>query len=80
MKRTTEKGVRLRHYRDEFRLTAFWLEHQKNMEFLIVDYNQVVTDPKGEMRKVLDFLGISLDVKEMAANVDPALYRQRLER
>jgi hypothetical protein len=67
----------LRRYKDVFRLTHFWLEHQKNMEFLVVDFNTVVARPEEEMKKVRSFLGLSLNIEKMSVSVDPGLYRNR---
>jgi len=46
-------------------------------EVLDVSYNQAVADPSGEATRVARFLGGDLDVRAMAAVVNPALHRNR---
>ena len=54
-----------------------WLEEQKHITTLYVDYNQMLRDPAPSARQINAFLGGGLDVQKMLGVVDPALYRQR---
>ncbi|MCD6287105.1 MAG: sulfotransferase family protein [Anaerolineae bacterium] len=54
-----------------------WMDQQPYLTYLDVDYNEVLADPVLCLAQVDDFLALSLDLKAMAAVVDPTLYRQR---
>ncbi len=54
-----------------------WLGAQSHVRCLEVSYNAILASPQGEARRVADFLGLSERAGDMAAAVDPALYRNR---
>jgi hypothetical protein len=54
-----------------------WMDQQPNVAHIDVDYNQLLQTPMPILEEVNEFLGGSLDVEQMAAVVDPSLYRQR---
>ncbi|MGC8644371.1 MAG: sulfotransferase family protein [Isosphaeraceae bacterium] len=54
-----------------------WLEAQPNFTVLYVKYADLVANPEQEARRINEFLGGQLDVRAMAAAVDPKLYRNR---
>jgi hypothetical protein len=54
-----------------------WLEKQKNMHVLYVPYAGLVEDSEVQVKAVVSFLGVSLDVPAMLAVPDPTLYRNR---
>jgi len=54
-----------------------WLAEQKNISTLYVDYNRMLKDPVPFVQQINQFLGGGLQVDQMVAVVDPALYRQR---
>jgi hypothetical protein len=54
-----------------------WLAEQPNMDVLYVSYNEMVQSPFEQVKQINQFLGSALDVENMMAVVDPALYRQR---
>ena len=53
---------------------------QSNLTYMDVEYNQALQSPRSLLLQVKAFLGLELDVKAMAAVVDPNLYRQRAEK
>jgi predicted AlkP superfamily phosphohydrolase/phosphomutase/tetratricopeptide (TPR) repeat protein len=55
-----------------------WLAKQPNVELLTVDYRQVVGDPATAAAAIAGFLQCDCDVAQMAAAVDPQLYRTRV--
>jgi len=57
--------------------TTAWLQAQPNFEILFVDYNRLLADPQPQTQAVNRFLGGALDEAQMAAVVNPALYRNR---
>lgn len=54
-----------------------WLDAQAHVRCLEVSYNAMLAAPEAEARRVADFLGVPDRAGEMAAAVDPALYRNR---
>jgi len=54
-----------------------WLAVQPNFNVLYVDYRTMIEDGQKQARKINKFLDGGLDVKAMAAVVDPSLYRNR---
>lgn len=55
----------------------YFMKHSPSVEYLDVHYAKVLADPEGEARRIAAFLGADLDVRKMAAMVDPDLYRNR---
>lgn len=54
-----------------------WLETQRCVRVLELDYRDVIANPRNAAGQVNDFLGGTLAIDAMAAAVEPALYRQR---
>lgn len=54
-----------------------WLRHQPHFETCYLDYRALLHEPLPVARRIQAFLGRELDVRAMAAAVDPLLYRQR---
>lgn len=54
-----------------------WLKAQPNFQVLYVHYSDILANPRPHIDKVNEFLGGNLDTAEMAAAVDPNLYRNR---
>ena len=54
-----------------------YLQSHDCFSVLPARYEQVIADPLSQAEAVSQFLGLSLDVKAMAAAVQPALYRQQ---
>jgi len=51
---------------------------RKDIKVLFSNYNDILSNPKNNMEKICDFLGLpGLDVHEMITVVDKRLYRQR---
>jgi hypothetical protein len=54
-----------------------WMDGQPNLTYIDVDYNQALSDPLPVSESVNEFLGDILDAEQMAAVIDPSLYRNR---
>lgn len=54
-----------------------WLNAQQNMECFYVNYHAIVKEPLRGAQEIQRFLQVPLRVEEMAAVVDPSLYRSR---
>ncbi len=64
-------------FRDHMREVAACLEHRDDLPLCRVGYRKLLADPKAGATAVRDFLELDLDIDAMAAQVDPALYRNR---
>jgi hypothetical protein len=54
-----------------------WLARQPNMEVLYVDYNKMMSEPGPTSKRVVEFLGLPLNVEKMLAVPNAKLYRNR---
>lgn len=54
-----------------------WMEDQRHMEHIDIDYNRMVQDPQADILRINTFLGGVLDAGKMTQVIDPDLYRQR---
>jgi hypothetical protein len=54
------------------------IREREDMDFIIVNYNQTVTDPKDSINKIVNFLSLPEETfDKMKEAVDSRLYRQR---
>ena len=54
------------------------IQEREDMDVLLVNYNNVISNPKNNISKILNFLDISNDIlNQMIDAVDNKLYRQR---
>ena len=54
-----------------------WLHGQPNLQYIDIDYNELLADPLPYVQQINQFLGGNLNENAMIAVVDPKLYRQR---
>ncbi len=54
-----------------------WIESQKEIDVLYVNYNNIINDPLKESKRVIRFLDSGLAIDGMVSAVDPSLYRNR---
>lgn len=64
-------------FRDHLKLVKPWLARQPHMEVLYVGYNSMMSDPEPLCRRIVEFLGLPLDVDKMRAVPNASLYRNR---
>jgi hypothetical protein len=64
-------------FRSEIDSFYKWVEGQRHIELIDVDYNRMQQNPRDEATRVNEFLGGALDVDAMVGVVDQALYRNR---
>lgn len=64
-------------YRKQLVRTSQLLSDDPRFEALDVDYNQLVREPRGELRRVIGFLGLESSSEELEPIVDASLYRER---
>jgi len=53
------------------------LQKRPEIEVLRIGYRRLLQDPKIHAESIKEFLGLDLNTDAMAAQVDPALYRNR---
>jgi hypothetical protein len=56
---------------------VFWMQNQPKLNYLDIEYNEMLKNPQPQLEAIVKFLGRELDIDTMAAVVDPELYRQR---
>jgi LPS sulfotransferase NodH len=54
-----------------------WLAGKAQVKTLRIAYHDLLQDAKGMAQKIVEFLGIELNVEEMTCQVDASLYRNR---
>ena len=64
-------------YRTHLKAVKPWLARQPNMNVLYVGYNAMMSDPEPSARRVIEFLGLPLDLAKMCAIPNANLYRNR---
>lgn len=64
-------------FKDHLEKIQKWLERQRHIECLYVDYHDVIQHPLENAERVTRFLNKDLDVALMAQAVDEKLYRNR---
>ncbi len=74
---TTDDEVLADLFAKHVRQVENWMESQSNLQYIDVNYNEMLADPAPHVKKINQFLGGSLDDAAMLAVVDPKLYRQR---
>jgi hypothetical protein len=65
-------------YRAHLKAVKPWLARQPHMEVLYVGYNSMMSDPEPLCRRVIEFLGLPLDLPKMLAVPNAQLYRNRI--
>jgi hypothetical protein len=69
----------VRMYESHLDKVQFQLKFREWFDVLYLDFADVVADPESAASAMNDFLGGGLDVRAMAMQVDPDLYRNRSE-
>ena len=54
-----------------------FLQRRRCFSTVMIEYSQVLADPRAQAEKIQAFLGLPLDAARMAAVADPALHRNR---
>ena len=65
------------HYEEHLQQVERLLARRAALSTLMVHYDRVLANPRGEAARIAAFLRRRLDVSRMAAVADPALHRQR---
>ena len=64
-------------FRKHLSVVKPWLVRQPNMEVLYVNYNEMMRDAAPFCKRVVDFLGLPLDIERMVSVPSKDLYRNR---
>ncbi|UCH72140.1 MAG: sulfotransferase domain-containing protein [Thermoplasmatales archaeon] len=55
-----------------------YIRNREDIEFILVDYNKILKNPKNNIRKIIKFLDLPVDfLSKMMNAVDNKLYRQK---
>ncbi|MBN2146229.1 MAG: hypothetical protein JW726_02530 [Anaerolineales bacterium] len=54
-----------------------WMDQRTNVQYIAVDYNQMLREPWPTIHKIKAFLATDLDLEKMVSVIDANLYRQR---
>jgi hypothetical protein len=73
----TPKGTVIAAFEKHLKETENWLARKSNLSVLWVEHASVLASPGAEASRISAFLGNTLDVSLMAAQVERALYRER---
>lgn len=73
-----DPGLMAGHFRKHLQTVDEWLSRQDHIQLLNCPYAELVQKPAQAAQSIRDFLSIDLDVVQMAAAVEPSLYRQRI--
>ncbi len=64
-------------FREHLKVVKPWLARQPRVEVLYVGYNSLMSDPEPLCRRVIEFLGLPLDLEKMLSVPNVNLYRNR---
>ncbi len=64
--------------RNQLKFTESWKEKEPGVELIYVNYKDALNNTDEVIKKVVSFIGIALNKKEMAKCVDKTLYRNRV--
>jgi hypothetical protein len=65
------------HYTSHIEEVRYWLEQNENIDFMFLNYKDVICNPASVSEDISVFLGINLNVQAMSMVADNALYRQQ---
>ncbi len=74
---SVDDQVMAKKFNEHLRKIFNWLNKQKNMETIFISYNDVISSPMEQSKKINLFLGDRLKFDKMFNVVDNFLYRQR---
>jgi len=57
-----------------------WLEQNENIDFMFLNYKDVISNPTSVSEDISAFLGINLNVEAMSMVLDNTLYRQQKDK
>jgi len=72
-----EENILRQNYFRHLEEVKDWLRQNENIEVMYVSYADVINDPLPAAENIAAFLGINLDIHEMAGIIDNSLYRNR---
>lgn len=64
-------------FEGHLRKVEAWLKTRPDISILRMPYRRVMDDPRASAEEIRNFLGLDLNVENMARQVDPTLYRNR---
>jgi hypothetical protein len=55
-----------------------WLNTQKNVSFIKIDFNETVKNPENTTNQIIKFINKPLNKNKMIKAIKPELYRERI--
>ncbi|SFU29549.1 Tetratricopeptide repeat-containing protein [Pustulibacterium marinum] len=68
----------LQAFQKQLQTIDFWKNNEPGVEILFINYKDMMTNPKPEIDKICEFLGVELDKEAMLNSIDTSLYRNRM--
>ncbi len=66
-----------KHFKQHLEKLYAWVAQQNNMQVLYCQYPSVLASPMAWARKIEEFLGLNLNIRNMARQADSSLHRQK---
>ncbi|MHA1803996.1 MAG: sulfotransferase [Promethearchaeota archaeon] len=66
-------------FNKELNNVELWMDENENIEVLKVNYSDMIQDPIPQIKRIMEFLNLPLDVDKMLKAIDPTLYRNRVK-
>lgn len=67
----------LLYYKNHLQQITNWLNTQKNISLLYLDYSQIIINPVLAVGEMINFLKLDLNSQKMKSVIDPTLYRSK---
>jgi hypothetical protein len=64
-------------YQRHLKKIEMWLKSTSNVQYIVIDYNLLLSAPESHLMQLNGFFGGTLDMKSMIEGIDPILYRNR---
>ena len=64
-------------YKQDVQKAKNWIAQNPNIEVLYVDHHALITSPKKEIERIIDFLKLETKAEELLGLIDKGLYRNR---
>ena len=65
-------------YKKQLSLVETWKNKEPGVELIYIDYKDALNNTKAVVDKVISFIDVTLDAKQMRTCVDKTLYRNKV--
>ncbi|MGL4599069.1 MAG: sulfotransferase domain-containing protein, partial [Bacteroidia bacterium] len=67
-------------FQKQIALADEWIKSYPNAEVLYIEHSDIMRDPASAAKQMAEFYGVTLNLEQMIAAVDPNLHRNRIEK